>query len=426
MTCLATPVQLSPMPTMKAATAVSPVAAPAAGRALRLSPSIAFYLLASLTITFLAGSSAPTPLYSVYRTEWGFTPLTVTLIFGIYALAVLSALLVAGRLSDHLGRRPVLITAALVQSVAMLVFATADGVASLMVARVIQGLATGSALAAIGAGMLDLDTARGTLANSVAPSLGTGLGGLVAGLVAHFLPAPTHLVYLIFAVTFVAQAVGVVFIAETASQQAGAGLSLRPQFRVPAAVRGPMLLAVPILLAAWSIGGLYASLVPALLHAAFGWDASLQGGIALFLMAVSGTGAILLLRGIPAGVMVKAGASALLVGAAGVVAALACRSATGFLLGTIVVGAGFGIGFQGGMRSVVTVAAPQERAGVLSVIFVVSYLALALPVIVAGMVVVRSGNLLGTAEGFGLVVIALAAIALVGAVLNDRPALATR
>ena len=72
-----------------------------------LSKDAAFYLLASITISFLAGSSAPTPLYALYQAKWGFSPITVTIIFGIYALSVLTALLFVGRLSDHLGRRPV-------------------------------------------------------------------------------------------------------------------------------------------------------------------------------------------------------------------------------------------------------------------------------------------------------------------------------
>src|SRR5689334_16826443 len=118
----------------------------------RLPPTMAFLLLASLTVSFLAGSSAPTPLYGVYMAQWGLTPLTITLIFGIYAVAVLLALLVAGRLSDHLGRRPVLLAATLAQAVTMTVFITATGVTGLLVARVLQGLTTGAALGAIGAG----------------------------------------------------------------------------------------------------------------------------------------------------------------------------------------------------------------------------------------------------------------------------------
>ena len=123
--------------------------------------SAAFYLLASITISFLAGSVAPTPLYALYQAQWGFSPITVTFIFGIYALSVLIALLFVGRVSDHLGRRPVLIAATLAQAATMVIFATAGGVGDLVLARIIQGLATGAALGAVGAGMIDLNKERG-------------------------------------------------------------------------------------------------------------------------------------------------------------------------------------------------------------------------------------------------------------------------
>src|SRR5437016_8251881 len=145
-----------------------------------LSPRVSFLLLASITVSFLAGSLAPTPLYPVYQAEWGFSALTTTAIFGIYAISLLGSLLVTGRLSDHIGRRPVLIAATLIQVVVMIMFATASGVGALLLARVVQGIATGAALGAVGAGMFDLDKDRGPLANSISPPLGTGLGGLLA------------------------------------------------------------------------------------------------------------------------------------------------------------------------------------------------------------------------------------------------------
>ena len=120
-----------------------------------LSPAASFYLLASMTVSFLAGSSAPTPLYPLYQAMWGFSPVMLTIVFGIYALAVLAALLVAGRLSDHLGRRPVLIVAAAGQALVMLLFATAESVTGLLVARIMQGLITGAAIGAVGAAMIE-------------------------------------------------------------------------------------------------------------------------------------------------------------------------------------------------------------------------------------------------------------------------------
>ena len=385
-----------------------------------LSARASFFLLASITVSFLAGSLAPTPLYPVYQAEWGFSALTTTEIFGIYALALLGSLLVAGRLSDHIGRRPVLIIATLVQAVVMLMFATANGVAALMLARVVQGLATGAALGAVGAGMLDLDKTRGPVANAVTPPLGTGSGGLLAGLLVHYLPAPTLLVYLVLAVVFVIQAVGVIFMAETVTRRVGAVASLVPQFGLPAAARAPMLIALPVLVAAWSLAGLYGSLIPALTRTVFGFDPSLASGIAAFAFAGSGAATVLALGSRAPRVVMAYGAFALISGTAAAMGALGAQSAVGFFLATALAGSGFGAGFQGAVRTVVPTAKAHERAGVLSVVFVVSYLAMGVPAIVAGLFVTHGGALLTTAQYFGTVVAALATFALLGTLFGGK------
>ena len=154
------------------------VAAPTARR--RTAPCLsgrpALYLLASVIVSLLAASSASTPLYAIYRARWGFTPITATVVFAVYAVAVLFALLVLGRLSDHTGRRPVLLVALTAQVVSLVVLTTANGVPGLLAARIIQGVSAGAALGAIGAGMLDIDRPRGTLANAVSPCTGCTSG----------------------------------------------------------------------------------------------------------------------------------------------------------------------------------------------------------------------------------------------------------
>jgi hypothetical protein len=398
-------------------------ACPTSATARTPSPRAAFFLLASITVSFLAGSLAPTPLYPVYQAEWGFSALTTTEIFGIYALALLGSLLVAGRLSDHVGRRPVLIVATLVQAAVMLMFATANGVAALMLARVVQGLATGAALGAVGAGMLDLDKARGPVANAVAPPLGTASGGLLAGLLVHYLPAPTLLVYLVLAAVFVLQAVGVILMAETVSTRAGAVASLRPQFSLPAAARAPMLIAAPVVVAAWSLAGFYGSLIPALTCTVFDFDPSLASGIAAFVLAGSAAATVLSLSFRSPRMVMIYGALALIAGTAASIGALSAQSATGFFLATALAGSGFGAGFQGAMRTILPTAKAHERAGVLSVVFVVSYLAMGLPAIAAGFLVSRGSALLATAHHFGIVVAALSTLALLSILLERIPAL---
>jgi hypothetical protein len=126
----------------------------------QLSTRATFGLQISILVLLLAASSAPTPLYSVFQAEWGFSPITITVVFGVYAVAVLAALLTVGKLSDHIGRRPVLIAALALQVLALLVFATAGNVTALLVARIVQGLSTGAAVGALGAGLLDIDKVK--------------------------------------------------------------------------------------------------------------------------------------------------------------------------------------------------------------------------------------------------------------------------
>lgn len=384
-----------------------------------LSRNAAFYLLASITVSFLAGSSAPTPLYALYQAEWGFSPIMVTVIFGIYAMAVLLALLFAGRLSDHLGRRPVLMAATAVQAATMLLFATASGVGELMLARVIQGLATGAAVGAVGAGMIK---EKGATANAVAPAFGTATGGILAGLLVQYLPAPTHLVYAVLGAIFVLQGIGVAFMAETISPAPGALASLKPQFKLPAATRGPLLLALPVLVASWALAGFYGSLGPMLVRGMLGTGSAFLGGLALFVLAGSGGLAVLALQHREPRTMMTFGAAMLAAGVGTAISALPQHSIAVFMLGTSIAGMGFGAGFQGAVRSIVPFAAPHERAGVLSIVFIVSYLSMGVPAIAAGALIARHGDILGTAQEFGVVVMALALAAVLAAALR----LATR
>jgi MFS family permease len=389
-------------------------------RAGRLSATAAFYLQASIIVSFLAASSAPTPLYARYQTAWGFSPITVTVVFGIYALAVLTSLLTLGSLSDFVGRRPVLLASLALQAVAALVFVNAGGVPALLAARVIQGVSTGAAVSALGAGMLDIDRAKGTIANALGPMTGTASGALGSGLLVQYLPAPTKLVYLVLFAIFVAQGLGVALMAESSSPRPGALASLKPHFRLPPAVRGPLLVAVPALVAAWSLAGFYGSIAPTLFRRMTGSTSPMLGGLALFVLAAGGIAIVLVLHARAATTLMTVGTAALALGVGTLLVAVAIASIPVFFLGTIIAGMGFGAGFQGAIRTVIPLAAPHERAGVLSVLYLVSYLALGLPAVLGGLRVVYGGGVLSTSREYGSVVIGMSLFALAGTILRRR------
>jgi predicted MFS family arabinose efflux permease len=403
------------------------VAAPAARQraarqrtALRLSGRPALYLLASLIVSLLAASAAPTPLYAVYQEHWGFTPITTTVVFGVYAVAVLASLLVFGKLSDHVGRRPVLLVALAVQAISLVVFTTASGVPDLMAARIIQGLSTGAALGAIGAGMLDIDRPRGTLANAVSPGLGSGLGSIGSALAVQFLPAPTHLIYLILLGVIVVQAAGVALMRETVTRSPGALASLLPEIRLPRTVRAHMLTAAPVLFAVWALAALYGALGPALVGALTGSTDVVLGGLSLTVLTAFGVAAIFALRTTPARTVMLTGIAALIAGVAVTLLALTVKSPAVFFAGTAISGAGFGSGFQGAIRTVVPRVAAHERAGVLSLLFVVSYLGLGVPAVAAGILATHGAGLIGAARYYGAALILLAVLALLALIRSER------
>jgi len=112
---------------------------------------VTFWSIAAILFVYLATSAAPTPLYVVYQDEWGFSATTLTLVFAVYVFGLLATLLVVGRLSDHVGRRPMIAVSLALEVLAMAIFILAGGVAVLALARVVQGVATGIALTAMGA-----------------------------------------------------------------------------------------------------------------------------------------------------------------------------------------------------------------------------------------------------------------------------------
>ena len=388
-----------------------------------LSPAIAYALAGAIIGLALFASGPPSPIYGIYRELWGFSPLVLTLVYATYAFGVLAALLLAGRVSDDVGRRPVLLAALALQAVALVLFATADGVPMLLLARVVQGLSTGAAVAAIGAGMLDIDRVRGTLANAAVPAMGTALGALVSSFVVALLPAPTHLIFLALLVVLAVQAVGVALMPETVTPEPGAVASLRPTVALPRSVRRPAAVALPVLFAVWALPGFYGSLGPALVATLVGSHSALFAGLGLFVLAGTAAVTVVVLRDAPARQVLLVGIVALVVGLAVVLVSIGLLAPVLFFVGTAIAGVGFGGGFQGAIRLVVPQTLPHERAGVLSLMYVVSYLGMGVPAVIAGIVVVHDGGLLVTAQGYGVAVIAFALAALAGLLRRtvDRP-----
>ncbi len=374
--------------------------------------------LAITLLTFLAASSAPTPLYHLYQEGLHFSAGMLTLIFGVYALSLLAALLTVGSLSDHLGRKPVIFAALVLDMLAMLLFIHEDSVAWLIAARTLQGFATGMATAVLGAALLDTDRQQGPLVNSVAPLLGMACGAMGSSLLVEFAPLPTQLIYWTLLALMLLQALYVWRLPETVGRIPGALASLRPTLHVPPQARRALWLSLPVDVAVWAMGGFYLSLAPSLVRAATGSTSNLIGGGLVAVLTLSGALMIFTLRNRPADKVLRLGAGLLAIGVTLILTAVHSASLPLFFISTLIAGSGFGAGFLGALRSVVPLALPHERAGLMSAFYVLSYLAFCLPSLLAGNLI-RSFGLIATTDGYGAVLILLSLGALIALLLQD-------
>src|SRR3954453_24137645 len=215
----------------------------------RLGRQAAFWLLALTLGLLLFASSAPSPLYVVYQSSWGFSAITLTSVFAVYPLGLLATLITAGSLSDHVGRRPALLVALAIEMVGMFLFAEAQDVEWLFAARILQGVATGIAMGALSAALPDLqpeDKPRlGALLGVAAPLTGLATGALVSGLLVQFAPDPTRLVFWLLLGGF-ALAVGIAMVVpETVRGDGSWTRARRPRVGGPGALPPPFIRATP-------------------------------------------------------------------------------------------------------------------------------------------------------------------------------------
>jgi MFS family permease len=382
----------------------------------RLSRQTAFWLAGLTLATMLASSSAPSPLYVVFQRQWDFSAITLTSVFAVYAIALLGALLIAGSLSDHIGRRPVILAALAIQVVAMLAFATASGVEWLFVARILQGIATGMATGALSAALLDLQPESkpwlGGLAGAVAPMGGLAVGALATGLLVDYGPSPTRLVFWILLGAFVAAWSAALGMPETVRGDGAWRASLRPRIGVPLHLRSAFARALPALMSTWALGGLVLSLGPSLTATVFGEPSHLAGALTIVVMAGISAVASIFVRNVSPSTTARGGLAAVIAGLVVVVIAISSGSNAAFLAGAAICGLGFGPAFAGIFRSLAERAPVNRRAELVSAVLTASYLAFSLPAIAAGVAVTQVG-LRDMAQVYGIVLIVLATLALI-------------
>jgi MFS family permease len=366
-----------------------------------------------------ASSSAVTPLYRLYQQSMHLSPLMITLVFAVYAISLLAALLTVGGLSDYVGRRPVILGGLLLNAIAMVLFSYASDVGQLILARAVQGLCVGTATTALGAAILDTDRKRGPLLNSVTAFLGLMVGALGAAALVTFAPDPLHLVYeVLFALTAV-MIVLLFVMPETVSRKSGALASLRPHVRVPSQSRAALLRVAPATVATWALGGFSLSLMPTVVATTMGVSAPWVGGVVVATLMLAAALTVAALRQLPAQRLLVIGTAALSLGVFVSLLGIWQHSVAMLFAGSVIAGFGFGASFAGSLSTLLPTAEAHQRAGLLAAFYVLSYLAFSLPALAAGVAVPYAG-LAVVAYVYGAVVILLAIMSMIASLRGER------
>ena len=369
-------------------------------------------------LAMLAAAGAPSPLYGLYASRFGFSLGVLTVIFAVYAFALLGTMLIVGSLSDYTGRKPVLLAALTLEIVSFVLFLLAGGVAGLIVARLIQGVATGAAIGTFGAILLDTEgrPGGGTVVNSIVSQAGFVAGAVGAGALAEYAPAPLELVFWVLIAIFAALCVVSLLIPETGEPRPGALRSLRPEVDVPPRVRGAFYAAVPLFVATWAVSGLYVSLGGSIVEGVFGYANLFVGGLIVAAMLTPGAIASYLCRAARPRVAIRFGSAMLIAGLATSIVGLAVGAGplgfAVFVLGTVVAGVGFGSAYVGAFGSTMAEVPSESRAATLTAILGVSYLSFSVPALIAGVLTSHVG-IRTTAIGYGAAVIAIVLFSLV-------------
>ncbi|WP_431278911.1 MFS transporter [Leifsonia poae] len=342
--------------------------------------------LAFVAVAFSVG--APSPLFVLYQHEWGFADWMLTVAFAIYAITLLVTLLIAGSLSDHIGRRPVLIGGLGLIIVAMVLFLFAQDIGWIIVARAVQGVGTGAAMATFTAYLVELAPERhkklGAVIGSTAPVGGIALGAFVTGLVVQFAADPTVWIFSALAVTFAAALLVVVGSRETVDGRPGAVRSLIPRLLIPRPAQREFLGALPLLIAAWMLSGLFIGLAPSIVRGVFHLESGLVNGAVVALAPAVGATAGLVLSRFPARMSTIWGSVALILGVGLTVASVTADSLWLLFLASAVGGGGFGAAFSASLRILAPLAPTHQRAELFAGVYLVNYLAYGVPALAAG------------------------------------------
>ncbi|WP_329214514.1 MFS transporter [Streptomyces sp. NBC_00683] len=367
------------------------------------------FLSGAVFAVCMAGTTLPTPLYGLYQDKFGFSELTVTVVYAVYAFGVIGVLLLAGNVSDVVGRRPVLLAGLGFAAASAVSFLCATGLGWLYAGRLLSGLSAGLFTGAATAYVMELaphgGASRATFVATAANMGGLGCGPLLAGVLAQYAPWPLYLPFAVHLTLLAACAAIMLWLRETVRERRPLSAvrprrpGLPPQVR---SVFGPAAIASFV---GFALFGVFTSVSPAFLSESLDVSNHAVSGLVVALAFFASTAGQLAVGRVGVARSLPLGCAGLLAGLALLAGALRWDLLSLVVLSALVGGVGQGLAFRGALSAVAGASPEDRRAAVISTLFVVAYAGISVPVIGVG---VLSGPI--GLEGAGLVFIACMAL----------------
>lgn len=381
---------------------------PAAGR---------YPVAAAVLGLLLAGTFIPSPLYELYRRAWGLTTGEISFVFAVYAGSLIPSLLFLGGLSDKIGRRRALFLALGISALGSLTFAFASNLWWLVGARVLQGVAigvgSGAATAAVRDWMDEAMRARAGAVSLIGIALGSSTGALLGGALGQYAPYPTMLPYLVH-IALVAVVASALMTVPASPQPAPTKRRALPS--VPAALRRPFALVSIESFVAWAGQAICVSLLPTFLSRSLDLHNLLAGTAAVIEIQAGYIVSSYVGRLMSNRVAIAVGMIAVAGGLWCLLSAVAVHAYVAIALATIVIGIGSGLGYLSGLNVVITISPPDQRAELISLLLVASYIGFSVPALGVGI----AANQVGLQAAIAAASAILTVIALVSIVLISR------
>ncbi|MER9073499.1 MFS transporter [Mesorhizobium sp. M0904] len=366
--------------------------------------------VAAMIAALFAGSTALTPLYIIYKQVFGFSQITLTLVYAVYVIGNLAALLMLGRVSDVIGRRPMALAGMAVAVVSAVVFLFAENVAWLDIARILSGLGIGVGAGTGTAWLAELlPTDDKSQAATIATStnfLGLGLGALGAGLLAEYAPWPLRLTFVVYLAMLATVTLLVWRTRETVSRPGKlADVSMRPRLSVPDDIRASFVAPAVTGFGAMALVGFYAALAPSILAQQLQVTNHAEAGALFFELAIVTAATIVVTARLSSRAAMFAALALMIPTVALIVAAQVFASMAIMIAGTALCGVAAALGYRGGLQVVNEIAPADRRAEVVSAFFICCFCGNALPVIGIGVLSTMTSATVASLAFAGMIVV---------------------